>query len=253
MSDEYPAGWYDDPKTEGQERYWDGTGWTHDVRQTFAEGWYDDPDRFGFQRYWDGGAWTDDRRPLTRLDDVFVAPTIRKKEWRLLVTGEELHWGEDSIRWADVTSFDSVTIYNQGRLGLYRVNASGNGSKFLMELPPDQPGETRVADAFATVIDQAHRIITPRILAPIWKQVDAGEVVEYQKVAFSPRGFAKGSKNDPIPWSEYGGWRHSGGYFQVDRKVGDKLKRVVNVHTSQLERWVLVALLEDYTRRFSGA
>ena len=30
------AGWYDDPKTEGQERYWDGTGWTHDRKIVLA-------------------------------------------------------------------------------------------------------------------------------------------------------------------------------------------------------------------------
>lgn len=250
---DYPAGWYDDPKTEGQERYWDGTGWTHDVRQAFAEGWYDDPDRFGFQRYWNGGAWTDDRRPVTRLDDVFVAPRIRKTEWRLLITGEELRWGDDSIRWDDVTAFDTVTIYNQGRLGLYRVTANANGNKFLMELPPDTGGETRVADAFATVVDQAQRILAPRFLNELFKRVDAGEVVEYEKVALSPQGFGKRGKG-PVPWPEYGGWRHQGGgQLEIFRKDGDKTKVAVRVNTSQLGRWILIALVEDYAKRLSSA
>lgn len=252
MSD-YPAGWYDDPKTEGQERYWDGTGWTHDVRQAFAAGWYGDPDRFGAERYWDGAAWTDDRRFVTRLDDVFQPPTLRKKEQRLLVSGEELRWGDDSIRWDDVTGFDTVTMVNQGRVATYRVIAMGNNTKLSMEIPADTKAETRVANAFATIVDQAQRILAPRILNELYKRADAGEPVEYEKVVLSPQGFSKGSRDKLIPWSEYGGWRSNGAYFNIDRMKGDKTKKGIIVHTTQLGRWILSALVDDYSRRYSGA
>lgn len=251
MSD-YPAGWYDDPKTEGQERYWDGTGWTHDVRQSFPPGWYADPDRFGAERYWDGAAWTDDRRFVTRLDDVFQPTTLRKKDRRLVVSGEELRWGDDSIRWDDVTGFDTVTIVHQGKIGLYRVTATGNNLKLFMELPPDVRDETRVAEAFATIVDQAQRVLTPRILKDLFARTDAGEVVEYEKVSLSPRGFAKGGK-EPVPWSEYGGWRSNGAYFNIDRMKGDKIKKGVMVHTTHLGRWILAALVNDYSSRYSAA
>lgn len=33
MSNETPAGWYRDPGDRAQERFWNGEGWTHDVRQ----------------------------------------------------------------------------------------------------------------------------------------------------------------------------------------------------------------------------
>jgi len=29
---QYPAGWYPDPRREARERYWDGTQWTHHLR-----------------------------------------------------------------------------------------------------------------------------------------------------------------------------------------------------------------------------
>lgn len=249
----YPAGWYDDPKDEEhRERYWDGQGWTHDVRDKFAPGWYDDPQRFGAERYWDGAAWTDQQRYVTRLDDVFTPVTIRKKEYRLVVAGDHVSWGDDSIRWDDVTAFDTLTMLYQGQISSYRVEIEGNGQKLLMEIAPEGKQDERTANGFATIVDQAQRVLTPRILGDLFARGDAGEIVEYEKVTLSPQGFSKGRK-DPIPWSEYGGWRHQGAQFEVHRMKGDKAKVAVRAHTSQLGRWVIAALLEDYSRRYSAA
>lgn len=251
---EYPAGWYDDPKDEEhRERYWDGQGWTHDVREKVAPGWYDDPKRFGAERYWDGVAWTDEQRYVTRLDDVFTAPTIRKKEYRLVVAGDHLSWQDDSIGWDDVTWFDTLTMLsNNGQVAFYRVELRGNGRKLMMELVPEGSSDERTADAFATIMDQAQRIVATRILNDLFARADAGEVVEYEKLSMSPQGVGKGRK-DPIPWSEYAGWRTQGAYFEIDRKKGDKVKTAVRLHTTQLERWVFSALLDDYARRLIPA
>lgn len=252
MSD-YPAGWYDDPKDEEhRERYWDGQGWTHDVRDKIAPGWYDDPKRFGMERYWDGVAWTEQQRYATRLDDVFTVPAIRKKESRLVVAGDHLSWGDDRISWDDVTGFDSVTVVHNGLPALYRVEMHAGDRKFLMELAPEGKADERTQVAFNTVVDQAQRIVTPRILNDLFRRVDAGETIEYEKVTVSPQGFAKGRK-DPVPWSEYGGWRHLNALFEVHRMKGDKTKVAMRTNTSQLGRWVLAALLEDYSRRYAGA
>lgn len=252
MSD-YPAGWYDDPKDEEhRERYWDGQGWTHDVRDKIAPGWYDDPKRFGMERYWDGVAWTDQQRYATRLDDVFIAVAIRRKENRLVVAGDHVSWGDDSIRWDDVTGFDTVTNLYQGYISSYRVEITGDGQKVVMEIAPDGKQDDRTANGFATIVDQAQRIVAPRILNDLFARADAGETIEYEKVSVSPQGFAKGRK-DPIPWTEYGGWRHQNALFEVHRMKGDKAKVAVRAHTSQLGRWILAALLEDYSRRYSGA
>lgn len=250
---DYPAGWYDDPKDEEhKERYWNGEGWTHDVRDKIAPGWYEDPKRFGAERYWDGVVWTDDQRFVTRLDDIFTAVAFRKAERRLVVAGDHLSWAEESIRWDDVTSFDTVTILHNGQVVSWRVEIVGNDRKLTMEIAPQGKPDDRTADAFATIVDQAFRVVTPRILNGLYAQADAGEVVEYEKVAMAPQGFSKGRK-DPIPWGEYGGWRNQGAQFEVHRRKGDKTKVAVRANTTHLGRWVIAALLEDYARRFSGA
>lgn len=247
----YPEGWYDDPDDQGRERRWDGMHWTDEVREKFPAGWYDDPKRFGAERYWNGSAWTDEQRFVTRLEEVFPAPTFRKKENRLVVAGDHVTWGEDTIRWDDVSDFDAVTRVTNGVPGLYQIFVTGNGNKLVIELLP-QRDDQRAGHAFATILDQANRVVTPRLLADLFKRADAGEAVEYQKVSLSPQGFAKGGK-DPVPWSEYAGWRTMNALLEIHRTKGDKSKAAVKVNTTQLERWVLIALVEDFANKYSKA
>jgi hypothetical protein len=249
---DYPAGWYDDPKDPGQDRYWDGEQWTHDVRVRTSPGWYEDPDRFGAERYWDGAAWTDERRFVTRLDDVFIPLTIRRKEYRLVISGEHLSWADDTVRWDDVTDFDTLTHIYQGSVSHYAVTVKTQSGKLQIEMAPAGPEDQRTADAFATIVDQANRVVVPRILGPLFALSDAGQTVEYENVSMSPQGFAKG-KDSPVPWTEYAGWRMQNGNFEIDRLKGGKPKKAVKVRPSLLGRWCLSALVDDHARRFSQA
>lgn len=250
MSD-YPEGWYDDPNDGGRERYWNGEAWTEDVREKYPPGWYDDPKRFGAERYWDGSGWTHDVRFVTRLDDVYQAIALRKKEVRLVLSGEHVAWGEDSMRWDDVTGFDTVTTLHNGLPVSHFVTLLSGERKLVMEIARGRDDQ-HTADGFATIVDQAYRLVTPRVLNDLYKRADAGEVIEYEKVALSPHGFAKVGK-DPVAWSEYGGWRTQNAQFQIDRMKGDKQKTAVRVQTTQLGRWVLTALVDDYSSRYSKA
>ena len=250
MSD-YPEGWYDDPDDQGRERYWNGAAWTAEVRQKYPPGWYDDPKRFGAERYWDGAGWTHDVRYITRVDGVYEPIALRKKEIRLLVTGEHLAWGEESIKWDDVTKFDTLTRLHNGLPVGYTVWIEGEGNRIQMELATSRKDQ-RVAEVFATISDQAFRIVTPRILNDLYQRADAGEVVEYEKVTLTQQGFAKGGK-DEVPWSEYGGWRTQNAQLTIFKMKGDKQKAAVRVGTTQLGRWVLTALIDDYASRYSKA
>lgn len=91
---QYPAGWYDDPWREYQQRWWDGNAWSTHGRSTppptaigagrpapqaqpsypaqtqptpqptrqpetpWAAGWYGDPWGQAERRWWDGTSWT---------------------------------------------------------------------------------------------------------------------------------------------------------------------------------------------------
>ena len=250
MSD-YPEGWYDDPNDGGRERYWNGEAWTEDVREKYPPGWYDDPKRFGAERYWDGSGWTHDVRFVTRLDDVYEAIAFRKKEVRLVVSGEHVAWGDESMRWDDVTGFDTVTTLHNGLPVSHIVTLVGDDRKLVMEIARGRDDQ-HTADGFATIVDQAYRLITPRVLNDLFTRADAGEAIEYEKVTLSPQGFAKSGK-DPVPWSEYGGWRTLNAQFQIDRMKGEKPKAAVRVQTTQLGRWVLTALVDDFSSRYSKA
>jgi hypothetical protein len=246
----YPQGWYDDPDNQDRERYWDGERWTDDIRQKFQPGWYEDPKRFGSERYWNGSAWTDERRFVTRLDEIFPAVTFKKKDSRLVVAGDHVAWGDDSIRWDDVSGFDSTTRTHNGLPALYQIFLTADGAKMVIELVPPRGEAQRAANAFETIVDQAHRVITPRVLNDLFTRADAGETIEYEKVTLSAQGFAKGGK-DAVPWSEYAGWRSMNALFEIHRHKGDKQKAAVKVNTTHLGRWVLSALVEDYASRYS--
>jgi hypothetical protein len=74
--------WYPDPYGSSTSlRWWDGTKWTEEVRDTSladgvtsasppdgsAQGWYDVPDRPNTKGYWDGQRWTGEYAPSMSL------------------------------------------------------------------------------------------------------------------------------------------------------------------------------------------
>lgn len=244
-------GWYADPNDQGQERYWDGAAWTADVRSKFAPGWYDDPQRFGAERYWDGSGWTEEQRFVTRLEGLYQAIALRRKDLPLVVSGAHLAWGDESVRWDDVTGFDSITGLVNGVPTSYVATITAGDRSFKVELAAGR-GDQRTAQAFATIVDQAHRLVTPRILTELFRRADAGEVIEYEKLTLSPNGVAKGGK-DPVPWNEYAGWRTQNAQLDIEKMKGDKRKVAFRVTTTHLGRWVLTALLDDYAKRMASA
>jgi hypothetical protein len=217
----------------------------------YPEGWYDDPDRFGAERYWDGNGWTDERRFVTRLDELLQPTRYRKDDRRLVVSGDHVSWGDDSFRWDEMTGFDAVTNLDVNqRPSLYDVTINRDRDEFTFRIPAGLD-DGRIANAFATIVDQAHRMLVPRLLNELFRRADDGEVIDYDGVALSPRGFSKAKKDDPVAWADYGGWKVQGGVLQLDRMKGGKPKKAVRVNTTQLGRWILTALVEDYAKRYS--
>jgi hypothetical protein len=95
------SGWMPDPEVEGQERFWDGTEWTDQVRpvdeavetddevdeddeifdldddallEDDGSGWMPDPEVEGQERFWDGAEWTDQVRVVEE------EPKVRGRE-----------------------------------------------------------------------------------------------------------------------------------------------------------------------------
>ena len=76
MSDPSP-GWYEDPKTPGRARFWDGHAWGPEMVEV---GWHDDPEHPGRRRYWDG-TWWSDKAP----EEARTHPAVRRRRIRMLV------------------------------------------------------------------------------------------------------------------------------------------------------------------------
>ena len=217
----------------------------------YPEGWYADPDRFGAEDYWNGTAWTGERRFVTRLDEFLQPTRHRKDDRRVVVSGEHVSCGDDSIKWDEMTGFDATTHLDVNRRpSMYSVTINRDADEFTFNFPASLD-DGRIANTFATIIDQAQRVLVPRLLNELLEKTAAGEAVEFDGVALSPGGFSKAKKGDPVPWAEYGGWREQGGVFHLDRMKGGKAKKAVRVTITQLGRWILPALVDEHARRYS--
>lgn len=103
------AGWYPDPVSRGQSRYWDGREWTASVarggavgyqpitpdaaRQAWADhqrrrattsaapGWYPDPVAPGQSRQWDGRTWTGGVARDGRIGEQAISPEAAQRAW----------------------------------------------------------------------------------------------------------------------------------------------------------------------------
>jgi len=71
-----PAGWYHHRRDPGVLRYWDGGGWSEQLRRVPSAGWYPHPQDVTSLRYWNGSAWTADVAPKpTPATPVALAPS----------------------------------------------------------------------------------------------------------------------------------------------------------------------------------
>jgi len=58
-----PAGWYHHRRDPEVLQYWDGGGWSDQLRRVPSAGWYPHPQDAASLRYWNGSAWTGDVAP----------------------------------------------------------------------------------------------------------------------------------------------------------------------------------------------
>ncbi|HWW45906.1 MAG TPA: DUF2510 domain-containing protein, partial [Acidimicrobiia bacterium] len=69
-----PAGWYHHRLDPEVLRFWDGNGWTDQLRRVPPPGWYPQPHDPSLRRYWNGSAWTDNVSPASAPPPL-AAPT----------------------------------------------------------------------------------------------------------------------------------------------------------------------------------
>jgi hypothetical protein len=69
-----PAGWYHHRLDPEVLRFWDGDGWTDQLRRVPPPGWYPQPHDPSLRRYWNGSAWTDNVSPASAPPPL-AAPT----------------------------------------------------------------------------------------------------------------------------------------------------------------------------------
>ena len=226
MSDP-PAGWYPDTQQRGQQRYWDGTQWTEHVHI---------PPLFDAQ-----------------LAQGFT--TIRTKYKQMVITHEELVWGDQRIRWDEVTWFTQLTTQMSGFDVEYQVTFQcGDRVEpvvFGARVKRDPIG-TR---AYEIIIDQLRRTIGARVYAGVMEMVDRGEPVRLGGLVLSPQGFAQEDKGDEVqPWTTYAGVEvtgHHAPFIEIFRVRDDgKRKRACRVMVDMLRGWVIPPIVEEHVRRY---
>jgi Protein of unknown function (DUF2510) len=253
-----PAGWYPDPEDAAQQRYWDGAQWTEHVAPATAPeaGWHPDPSARGQLRYWDGRAWTDHVQEVPLFDGMVPLVTFgRKKEQHLLVTTEEVVWGDERIRWSDVTWFSQLITVQNGVETVYEIWLDRGDVQSRLIFARGTKSNRLPRLAYDTIIDQLGATLGARIVEGLLGMVADGEPVRTAGLVFSPEGFGLEAKGDLVPWTEYAGieiFGHEGIYVQLFRQHGDKRKKVVRVKVDQLRAWAIPPVVEAHARRYGG-
>jgi hypothetical protein len=219
-------------------------------------GWYADPGQPGQQRYWDGSAWTEHVHVPPLFDGTVPLPIgIKGKRQRLVVTTEELVWGELHIRWDDVSWFTQLVSVQTGAEVEYTIRlVHGDietGLIFGHGYKPD-PDARR---AYHIIIDQLRRTLGVRVVDRLLDMVEYGEAVRTAGLVLTPNGFGPEDKGDLVPWSEYAGLEVDGYqalFLRVFRAKGTKRKPVARVEITQLHSWVVPPVIEAFARRYGG-
>jgi hypothetical protein len=222
-------------------------------------GWYTDNEDPGRQRYWDGAAWTDQVQPMVLFDGMLNLPKVFKGEQqRLVVTPNELWWGEEYVRWTEVVAFTQLTTVMQGIPYIHELVLQLHDRNvplgFMARVKRDPMGDR----AYAILIEQLRQTLGVRVLNGLMEMVANGEPVRLGGLLLSPEGFTVESKDDPmVPWSEYAGMEFGSGdsIFIALFRTNDrgKRKRAAGVPTDMLRSWVIPPIVEEHARRYGAA
>lgn len=220
-------------------------------------GWYADPEQPGRQRYWDGTVWTEHTHLVPLFDGVVPIPIgIRGKQQRLLVTIDELVWGDLHIGWDEISWFTQQVIVQTGAEVQYTIRVVHGGAETGIIFGHGTRPDRNSRHAYQVIIEQLRRTLGARVINGLLDMLEHGETIRTAGLIFSPDGFGQEGKGDITPWPEFGGLEvdgYEGIWLRLFRATGGKRKRVARVSITQLHSWVIPPLVEAHARRYAGS
>jgi hypothetical protein len=253
-----PAGWYADPGQPARRRYWDGAQWTEHFQDPPAQpaGWYLDPGVEGQQRYWDGVAWTEHVQLVALFDGMVPLPIgIRGKQQHLLVTTDELGWGDLRLRWDEISSFTQLVIVRTGAEVQYTIRLVYGSTESAITFGHGTKPDRASRRAYEVILGQLRRTLGARVSNGLLDMVEHGHTIRTAGLIFSPDGFGQEEKGELTPWSQFAGLEvnsYQDIWLRLFRTKGDKRKQVARVKITQLHSWVIPSLVEAHASRYAG-
>lgn len=218
-------------------------------------GWYPDTQQPGQQRYWDGQRWTEHVQVVPLFDAMLTLGTLRTKLRRMVVTPEELWWGDEHVRWDEVTWFSQVTQTVSGGAVQYALHLQCGDRAVVVIFGARVKRQPIGTQAYQVILEQLKRTIGTRVLTGLIRMVDAGEIVRVGGLVLSPAGFATDTKDGEVhPWTVYAGVEVTGidvPFIEIFRVREDgKRKRACRVQIDMLRGWVIPPVVEEHARRY---
>ncbi len=155
------AGWYVDPAGSGQQRYFDGTAWTHHYapaqpHRPAPAGWYPDPYGQPRQRYWDGQRWTDRYTEARPNDEAVRARADQQHRWILEGDSRGIYGEEGADLMRDFTEPPRQPLGETATVAQVAYN-DADLTAMLSEQPPLWP-----ATSFVSVMIQRRGAVMPQ-------------------------------------------------------------------------------------------
>jgi hypothetical protein len=220
-------------------------------------GWYADPGQPGQQRYWDGSAWTEHVHVPPLFDGVVPLPVgIKGKEQRLLVTVDELVWGDLRIGWDEITWFTQQVVVQTGAEVEYTIRLVHGGVETAIIFGHGYKPDHASRRAYPVIIEQLRRTLGERVVRGLLDMVERGETIRTAGLILAPNGFGEEEKGELVPWSEFAGIEvnpYQGIWLRLFRAKGAKRKQAARVSITQLHSWVIPAVVDAHARRYGGA
>lgn len=221
-------------------------------------GWYPDTQQPGKQRYWDGLRWTEHVQVAPLFDAMLTLglTTLRTKHQRMVVTPEELWWGDEHVAWDEVTWFNQLTTTQSGIEVQYEIDLHCGARVVAIVFGARVKREPIGTQAYRVILDQLRRTIGTRVLTGLMQMVDAGETLRVGGLVLSPEGFAQEDKGAEVHgWDAYAGVEitgYSSPFVEIFRAKGDgKRKRACRVRVDMLRGWVIPPVVEEHARRYT--